>query len=79
MEKSLNKLVSVFNYGDYDFEIDELLDQRNRHEYGSSVFHLFFMDGSRHGRHIGIDFPSVIEAKDFARSFAKGEADELYL
>jgi len=71
MAQSLNKTVSVMGYDGFDFEIDQLLDTKD-----PVVYHLFYMDGSEHGKAIGGDFTSVAEAKEYAKAFARGEEEE---
>lgn len=62
----LNKKVASYSYMNRNFEIDQLLDTKN-----PVIYHLFYMDGSKTGNHIGHDFRSVGEAKQFIRDLLK--------
>lgn len=67
----LSKTVSMMHYGKLTFEIDQLLDQ-----LPYEIYHLYLMDSdpsNPHGEHIGFDFTSVAEAKEYAQKLANGQ------
>ena len=65
--KSLNKNVAMVIVGKKTFEIDRLLDTKGLGEKGGYVYHVFLMDGSKHGKNVGEDFVSEQEAMDWIK------------